>query len=280
MKRGTFDHPKMMQIASRLGIPRYAAGGLLEALWHWTGRFAPQGDVGRWANSMIAQGCYWDGDPNELIAALVEAGWLDECQENRLVVHDWDDHADQTTKKALQRRGLACVRKVSGQCPDNVHKNNACLTPDSCLQTPEPDARRDAGLRPDTPVDRRSVVVEVIQAHGATSERAIAEALDANPAITPIEVALLATIAETKARKAKQDAGGLLVRMIRDGDRPPELTPELVSSLANSGVIVAIDSHVVNGAKVKHNGQGVRIGDTRIATNRLTPQALRTQWET
>ena len=47
MKRNTIDHPKTKALARALGLPLYSGVGVLEALWHWTARHAPAGDVGR-----------------------------------------------------------------------------------------------------------------------------------------------------------------------------------------------------------------------------------------
>ena len=103
MKRGTPDHPKVLDLQQRLGIGRALAVGLLELLWHWTARYAPAGDVGRWSDGALAAGCGWDGDPAALVSALVAARFLDEHATARLVVHDWREHADDAVHSALYR---------------------------------------------------------------------------------------------------------------------------------------------------------------------------------
>ena len=114
MKRGTPELTKTKRLARRLGVPIYAAVGLLEYLWHWTARNARRGDVGRYDNIDIAEGIGWERDADELVAALTAEGWLDESAEHRLVVHDWQDHADDTTRKALEK---AEETFVSGDSP-------------------------------------------------------------------------------------------------------------------------------------------------------------------
>lgn len=106
MKRGTPEHPKTVALARALGVHRVVAVGTLELLWHWTARYAARGDVGRYPDETIAEGVLWEGEPTKLVSALVSAGWLDECPVHRLIVHDWSQHADDATKKALQRNGL------------------------------------------------------------------------------------------------------------------------------------------------------------------------------
>lgn len=105
MKVGTSRSPKLHHLAKILGITRRDALGLLSMLWEWTWEQAPRGDVGRWPDESIALACEWAGDPAELVAALVESGWLDRCEKTRLLIHDYADHAPEFVKKRLSRNG-------------------------------------------------------------------------------------------------------------------------------------------------------------------------------
>jgi len=115
MKRGTIEHPKLKKLAKSLDISTYAAVGLLECLWHFTARYAQPGDVGKYSNDEIALGLYWEGDPDELVNALVANRWIDEHPEFRLVVHDWHEHADQTLKRSLAKQGLVFASEKLAQ---------------------------------------------------------------------------------------------------------------------------------------------------------------------
>ncbi len=131
MKRGTPEHPKIIEFSSLLKVPRYAAVGLLELLWHFTAEFAPQGDIGKHSDRAIAHACFWQGDASRFVDALVSARlvWKSDGPSSsrdgvgsthpemdllpsgpRLLVWDWDDHADDYTRKKLQRKGLAILR--------------------------------------------------------------------------------------------------------------------------------------------------------------------------
>ena len=123
MKRGTPDHPKVKQLADLLHIEIWGAVGVLEMLWHFTAKFAPQGDIGRYSDEVIAEAVHWRvrsgsaGVPTgvRLRSALVQAGFLDTCPINRLVVHDWKDHADEGVKKFLSRHSLDFVQTQSSK---------------------------------------------------------------------------------------------------------------------------------------------------------------------
>lgn len=137
MKRRTADHPKTIDLCSRLGVERYSAVGILELLWHFTAEFAPAGDIGRYADSAIANAIHWTGSVDKLVRELIESKWIDVCPVNRLIVHDWCDHADDYTRKKLKRANKSFVSvclEMSGQSPD---KNGNC--PDfSRLPVPVP----------------------------------------------------------------------------------------------------------------------------------------------
>jgi len=112
----------MHHLMRLLSTTRRDAVGLLELLWEYTCDFAPRGNIGRWPNEDIAQAVEWQANPDELIIALTDAGWLDKSDDHRLVVHDWHDHAPEYIKKRLSRAGIAFVRQRQttadngGQC--------------------------------------------------------------------------------------------------------------------------------------------------------------------
>jgi hypothetical protein len=93
LKLDALDHPKTHDFVSRLHISRPTAIGHLELLWAFTGKNAPQGDLGKWPDGAIASACEWAGDPSVFIAALVDARFLDRDSAHRLRVHDWHEHA-------------------------------------------------------------------------------------------------------------------------------------------------------------------------------------------
>ena len=119
MKRGTPDHPKTKRFARALGVPSYAAMGLLEVMVnHWAPDFAVTGAIGKWNDQDIADGLGWDGDAATLVAALVDSGYVDRHPEHRLVIHDWELHADQGVRNKLKKLGLAFVTAVVAPASD------------------------------------------------------------------------------------------------------------------------------------------------------------------
>lgn len=105
MKRGAIDHPKTKRLAKAIGAPAYAAMGLVEALVHWSCRYAPSGNVGKYADDEIEEAVGWDGSPGQMVPTMIEAGFLEAHAEYRVVIHDWYDHADDAVHMALARAG-------------------------------------------------------------------------------------------------------------------------------------------------------------------------------
>lgn len=110
MKLDALDHPKTLDLAARLSVELPTAIGHLELLWAFTGKKAPQGDIGKWPDGAIARACYWMGRPEIFILALIESGFLEADPDHRLTVHDWHDHATGWVRAKLKKLGLAFVR--------------------------------------------------------------------------------------------------------------------------------------------------------------------------
>ena len=105
MKHTALSHIKTMRLQQQLGLRLYEAIGLLELLFQRTAESAwLHGEIG-WNRSNADIGLLLDyvGDPEELIAALVSAGYLDEHDTYRFVVHDWRDHCPQFVLKRIAR---------------------------------------------------------------------------------------------------------------------------------------------------------------------------------
>lgn len=127
----------MKALARALGVELFSAIGLMEALWHFTAKYTPQGNVGKFSDQEIADAVYWGRLPDELIAALVNCRWVDEDDEHRLIIHDWHDHADEAVRKLLKRQKLDFV----ATCRDGSRQNLPALSlplPSQPLPEPSP----------------------------------------------------------------------------------------------------------------------------------------------
>src|SRR3954464_2733788 len=115
MKQLAFNHPKIMRLAVELEIDMAYARGIMESLWVLTAINFPQGDIGRWSNTLIATGIGYQGNPDVLIEMLLRCEllvWV--ANDARLIVHDWHEHADDWVQSRLARKGKSFA---SGQTP-------------------------------------------------------------------------------------------------------------------------------------------------------------------
>lgn len=108
MKRGAPDHWKMVELARLAEVPiMYGvpwANGVMERLWHYAAQYTPAGNIGNVPDGAIARACSWPEDQAEkLINALCESRWLHRDPVNRLVVHDWHDHCEDSVHSKLAR---------------------------------------------------------------------------------------------------------------------------------------------------------------------------------
>lgn len=154
-KRGTLEHPKTKRLARALGLPAWAALGLLEAVWHWAGRYALTGALSIDDMEDCADTIRFDGGGVELSSALHAAGWLEET-ETGWYIHDWHDHADDAVRKALAKRGerFANGSALRRQTQTTESENDSRtireqIANDSRLPEPEPEPEpsRDSSLR-------------------------------------------------------------------------------------------------------------------------------------
>ncbi len=102
-KRGLIEHHKTVRLSRLLKCPLFSAVGVLECLFHWTARNARTGKLpGDWSSTLAFYMRFDDEDA--LFQALVDSGWVDHT-EHGFFVHDWAEHADESTKKTLANHG-------------------------------------------------------------------------------------------------------------------------------------------------------------------------------
>lgn len=131
MKAGTESKLKFMGLKRQLRLPFWQVVGILEAIWHTTLRNAPDGDIGRLSNEEIAAAIEWDGDADELIAALVKSRWLDTDVDFRLIVHDWSEHCPNYLRGGYQNGKKKFADIVARERPPEptVPKNDGAKLP-------------------------------------------------------------------------------------------------------------------------------------------------------
>jgi hypothetical protein len=96
-------HPKTRKLARKLDISIPAAVGHLHFVWWWAMDYAEDGDLSRYEAADVAEAAMWEGDPDQFIIALTEAGFL----EDDGTIHDWWEYAGRlidTRRKDAERK--------------------------------------------------------------------------------------------------------------------------------------------------------------------------------
>lgn len=118
-------HRKTLRLVRLLGIDKYGIAGRLVALWHWAIDNAPDGDLGADCADILSEVMGWDADPECLMDALTQVGYVDRAENGSYLLHDWWDYAGRLIEKRIanaerMRDARASKRRETGE-PDSAH---------------------------------------------------------------------------------------------------------------------------------------------------------------
>lgn len=217
MKRGTPEHPKIMDFAEAihgyltekgLAIPfelvSSLACGMIERLWHYTARYAPAGDIGKHSDLRIALATGWQYDAQFLIETLIKCRLIDAvATESRLYVHDWHDHSDDAADKWLHDKGLTYANGLHTRRGKNERegitkrgRKNASRQKRDVVATqtrqsepePEPEPRPSSEPKPSSgprPKPALDATTRTVQNASATDSRSLSHVASPSPSRSP-----------------------------------------------------------------------------------------------
>lgn len=153
------DHRKLLSAADELEIEPAHMLGLLVSFWLWALDNTPSGSLEGISSRMIARAAQWDGDPDEFVNAMENAGLLDEEKPGVLTIHDWYEYAgkliDQREAEKIRSRrrraasgteSAAKSKPTAGRPPDDRKKTGGIVD-----QTIVNQSKEDIGDIPHTP---------------------------------------------------------------------------------------------------------------------------------
>ena len=108
-------HPKIYKLARILGVSVPTTIGYIHLLWYFCLEYIIEnGDLSKYEPADIANAVKWEGNPQDLIDALIKAGFVDD----NLQIHDWleKDHvggllAERARKAESERQRRAAKKK-------------------------------------------------------------------------------------------------------------------------------------------------------------------------
>lgn len=227
------EHFKTKRLARLLGVGRATAIGHLHLLWWFAIQHAQEGDLSPFTIDDIAEAVYWEGDSQQLINALSEAGFIDDD----LCIHDWHEYAGQLIEKRRKDaerlrnyrerkkgvRGTSTVRPPYVPKTSNVTLNLKPLTRNQEISLPESQGDLEgvqgetAALQP-PPAAETPIEPEPAKRNGqGPCGNRYAQVIDAVRALNPEVV-----IAGDRGRNAKA---------VKDCDATPEVIAEAYVAL-------------------------------------------------
>lgn len=126
-------HPKTKRLVRYLEISIPEAIGHLICMWHCALDFAQDGDLTNFSPEDIAEMAMWEGDPKKFLEAMIKSGYMDQSEDNRIVIHDWYDYAGKLIDKRKEdaerkrtsrgkRENKSDVQRMSDGCPADVQR--------------------------------------------------------------------------------------------------------------------------------------------------------------
>lgn len=108
-------HRKTLRAAGRLSVDRATLIGHLHILWWWgLDNVTSDGHLGDITDYEIAEAAEWKGEPKEFVAALIEAGFIDD-ENGEKHLHDWFDYAGKLLEKREKERERSRQRRANDQ---------------------------------------------------------------------------------------------------------------------------------------------------------------------
>lgn len=99
---GFTGHKKTRLLKIHLGERAIEA---LLSLWEMTSLNCPSGNWGKITSSELAQCISWSGDPDELLRALIDCGFVDIDDNGNLLIHNWERRNPHIVAAAKRRSG-------------------------------------------------------------------------------------------------------------------------------------------------------------------------------
>ncbi|WP_052098305.1 hypothetical protein [Paenibacillus stellifer] len=164
--QATDRDPKTRKLCRATGMDTPTAVGSLHMFWWWALDWAPNGDISQYEAIDIAEAVHFGGDPEVLLAALIDAGYVAKTMEGREIV-DWHEIGGQiieARKKDAQRKADARrkreekkgnpqdVQRKSEGHPADIHETSSGVPPDVHSIDKDLDIEKDLDLQKDSKI--------------------------------------------------------------------------------------------------------------------------------
>ena len=144
----SIDGPKLRDLRKKLKCSKFEATGILVYVWFWGLENADKDGLILFAEKEDLEECIRGSGAGckipaaDVVNALIETGWIDEADDSRFYIHDWEQWQDQWYK-AKERRENDVKRKrqkrSQNESPQEPKKTGEGGTP----PTPKPASKKE-----------------------------------------------------------------------------------------------------------------------------------------
>jgi len=142
--------------------------GHITSFWLWALDNVPDGELDGISPRMIARAAQWEGEPEDFMNALIEAGFIDKTDDG-LIIHDWYDYAGKLVERRIAERERSRQRRAASR---KKKKDDQTATDGR----PTDDQKKTVGTVPNRTVPNRTGnnPPPIIPPKGGSDERAAA----------------------------------------------------------------------------------------------------------
>ena len=148
------QHPKTKKLARLLDISLPTAVGHLHYLWWWALNYAQDGTLEKYDGYDLADAMQWAGDPDQLVEALISAGYIDDTDEG-LALHDWGEYGGKLLEQKMKDRERKRTPSTSARTPKKL-RDNSDGTPAETAKKPSVDKKRKEEIRGDESTEEQT----------------------------------------------------------------------------------------------------------------------------
>jgi hypothetical protein len=149
------QHPKCGRLCKELGVDKWGALGIMQALWDTVAadpQLSENGVFAGWSPEDIAWAIDWKDDPQRLVDAILNCRLFDKVGES-FAIHDWLDYCPEFVKS---RKRMRDMRQKAKRADDGEGKHGAVPNSSERLRTvrlTEPDRNRTEPDRDHNPTE-------------------------------------------------------------------------------------------------------------------------------
>ncbi len=225
------QHPKTRKFARLLGVTIPTALGHLHLLWHFALKYAPDGDLARFDNDELADGCMWEGDSDLLVRSLWAAGWTEvpEGTEGGSILHQWEEYGGKVLKQkesnAERQQQYRERQKTTPRASRNPRVTPTKTAPNTpvTVTLPSHNALEENRLEERREEKKRSAQKDASHEALAAADAPRTAPQRPTPAINPLWEALISGIGIAPQTAAERSHFGKAVKELRDIATPEDV---------------------------------------------------------